>query len=120
MVYWGTPALKTALDVLEWPRVYRNRTEIQENRFKRMIDHGTLDINYGRKKIVGPDRHQQRKRTEMEASLETAQQRVNKKVEALQEQQAKVDVEDAPGTISYPEKASRHVPSDALLSRRVQ
>jgi hypothetical protein len=30
------------------------------------------------------------------------------------------DVEDAPGTISCPEKASRHVPSDALLSRRVQ
>jgi len=42
LVYWGTPALKTALDVLEWSRVYRNRTEIQENSFKRMIDHGVL------------------------------------------------------------------------------
>jgi len=97
LVYWGTPALKTALDVLEWPRVYRNRTEIQENSFKRMIDHGALDINYGRKKIVGPDRHQQRKRTEMETSLETAQQRVNKKVEALHEQQAKVEESESKG-----------------------
>jgi hypothetical protein len=97
LVYWGTPALKTALDVLEWPRVYRNRTEIQENSFKRMIHHGALDINYGRKKIVGPDRHQQRQRTEMEASLETAQQRLNKKVEALHEQQAKVAESESKG-----------------------
>jgi hypothetical protein len=97
LVYWGTPALKTALDVLKWPRVYRNRTEIQENSFKRMIDHGALDINYGRKKIVGPDRHQHRKRNEMAASLETAQQRVNKKVEALHEQQAKVEESESKG-----------------------
>ena len=97
LVYWGTPALKTALDVLEWSRVYRNRTEIQENSFKRMIDHGALDINYGRKKIVGPDRHQPRKRTEMAASLETAQQRLNKKVEALHEQQAKVAESESQG-----------------------
>jgi hypothetical protein len=62
-----------------------------------MIDHGALDINYGRKKIVGPDRHQQRKRTEMETSLETAQQRVNKKVEALHEQQAKVEESESKG-----------------------
>jgi hypothetical protein len=97
LVYWGTPALKAALDVIEWPRVYRNRTEIQENSFKRMIHHGALDINYGRKKIVGPDRHQQRKRNELEASLETAQQRVTKKVEALHEQHAKVEESQAKG-----------------------
>jgi len=97
LVYWGTPALKAALEVIEWPRVYRNRTEIQENSFKRMIDHGALDINYGRKKIIGPDRHQQRKRNEMEASLETTQQRVHKKVEALHEQQAKVEESQAKG-----------------------
>ncbi len=90
LVYWGTPKLTQALEVREWPRVYRERTEIQENSFKRMIDHGALDINYGRKKIVGPDRHQQRKRARLEASLETAQQRVAKKDSALHEQQAKV------------------------------
>lgn len=89
-VYWGTSALKATLDVLEWPRVYRELTEIQENGFKRMIAHGALDINYGRKKIVGPDRYQQRKLGALEASLQTAQQRVTKKVEALDGQRGKV------------------------------
>ena len=97
LVYWGTPKLKAALEVSEWPRVYRERTEIQENSFKRMIDHGALDINYGRKKVVGPDRHQQRKREQLEASVETAQQRVAKKVDALHEQQAKVEESKANG-----------------------
>ena len=71
-VYWGTPKLKAALEATAWPRVYRDRTEIQENGFKRMIDHGALETNYGRKKLVGPDRHQQRKREDLEASLATA------------------------------------------------
>jgi hypothetical protein len=90
-VYWGTPQLKATVEVSEWPHLYRERTEIQENSFKRMIDHGALETNYGRKKIVGPDRHQQRKRETLEASLETAQQRVGKKGEALQAHQAKVE-----------------------------
>jgi len=89
-VYWGTPKLKATVEVREWPQLYRERTERQENSFKRMIDHGALETNYGRKKIAGPDRHQQRKREDFEASLATAQQRVANKVEALQAQQAKV------------------------------
>ena len=89
-VSWGTPKLKATVEVREWPQLYRERTERQENSFKRMIDHGALETNYGRKKIVGPDRHQQRKREDLAASLETAQQRVANKVEALQAQQAKV------------------------------
>jgi hypothetical protein len=97
LVYWGTPALKAALDVMQWPQVYRERTEIQENSFKRMMAHGALDINYGRKKIVGPDRHQQRQRETLEASWQTAQQRVTKQVEALDEQQAKVQESEAKG-----------------------
>ena len=60
----------------------RAGVENPQHRFKDMINHGALDINYGRKKIVGPDRHQQRKREQLDASLETAQQRVDKKVEA--------------------------------------
>jgi hypothetical protein len=96
-VYWGTPKLKAALEATAWPRVYRDRTEIQENGFKRMSDHGALETNYGRKKLVGPDRHQQRKREDLEASLATAQQRVDKKVEALQEQQTKVAESKAKG-----------------------
>ena len=60
LVYWGTPKVKDTLEATAWPRVYRERNERQENSFKRMIDHGALNTNYGRKKIVGPDRHQQR------------------------------------------------------------
>jgi small-conductance mechanosensitive channel len=89
-VYWGTPPLKATVEMSQWPQLYRERTEIQENSFKRLIDPGARETNYGRKKIVGPDRQQQRKREDLEASLETAQQRVANKVEALQEQQAKV------------------------------
>ena len=60
VVYWGTPPLEKAVAPIEWPTLYRQRSELQENAFRRMIDHGALNINYGRKKQVGPDRHQQR------------------------------------------------------------
>ena len=53
LVYWGTPKVEATVEVTEWPRVYRERNEIQEHSFKRMIDHGALNTNYGRKKIVG-------------------------------------------------------------------
>jgi hypothetical protein len=67
-VSWGTPPLKATVEVSKWPQRYRERTEIQENSCKRMIDHGALETNYGRKKIVGPDRQQQRKREDLGAS----------------------------------------------------
>jgi hypothetical protein len=90
LVYWATPQVKDAIEVSEWPRVYRARNEIQENSFKRMIDHGALNTNYGRKKIVGPDRHQQRAREQLEQSLAAAQQRVAKKAEAVKAKQDQV------------------------------
>ncbi len=90
LVYWGTPQVADALETTEWPRVYRERNEIQEHSFKRMNDHGALKTNYGRKKVVGPDRHQQRKREKLDQSLEAAQQRVDKKAEALKAHQDKV------------------------------
>jgi len=40
LVYWGTSKVKDTLEPTQWPRVYRERNEIQENGFKRMIDHG--------------------------------------------------------------------------------
>jgi len=97
LVYWGTPKLKETLEALEWPRGYRERTEMQEQSFKRMIDHGALDTNDGRKKSVGPDRQQQRQRAHLEAALETAQQRVAKKVEALEVHRAKVAASQSTG-----------------------
>jgi hypothetical protein len=97
LVYWGTPQVESALESSAWPRVYRERTELQENSFKRMIDHGALNINYGRKKSVGPDRHHQRAEAKLQASLESAQARLEKKTEALKAQQDKVAESEAKG-----------------------
>jgi len=83
LVYWGTPKVEEALDVREWPRVYRERNAMQERSFQSMIAHGGLDINHGRKTIMAPDRHHQRKHAHLEASLETAHERVAKKAEAV-------------------------------------
>ena len=90
LVYWGTPKVKDVLEAKEWPRVYRERNERQEHRFKDMIDHGALNINYGRKQILGVDRHHQRKQAQLAQSLETAHKRVDKKAAALKVQQDKV------------------------------
>jgi len=97
VVYWGTPKMKDALEAQEWPQVYRERNEIQEHRFKDMIDHGALNINYGRKKILGADRHHQRKQAQLAQSLETAHKRVDKQAAALQAQQDKVAESAAQG-----------------------
>jgi len=77
--------------------VYRKRNEMQELSFKRMNDHGALKTNYGRKTMLGPDRHQQRKREKLEPSLETAQQRVDKQRAALKAQQDKVAESESKG-----------------------
>ena len=79
---WGTPKVQEALAPTAWPRVSRARTERQENRGQRLIDHGALARNYGRTKIVGPDRHPQRQRAPLDASLETAPPRVDTPGEA--------------------------------------
>jgi hypothetical protein len=97
LVYWATPKVKDALDATEWPKVYRDRNEIQENSFKRMIDHGALNTNYGRKKVIGPDRHQQRDRETLDTSLAVAHKRVNKKTAQVQAQQDKVAESEAKG-----------------------
>jgi hypothetical protein len=97
LVYWGTPKVKDLVEAVEWPRVYRERNERQENSFKRMIAHGALNTNYGRKMIVGPDRHQQRAREKLDQALEAAQTRVDKKAAAIKTQQAKVAESAAKG-----------------------
>jgi hypothetical protein len=97
LVYWGTPQGQEALETTEWPRVYRARNEMQELSFKRMNDHGALKTHYGRKTILGPDRHQQRKREKLEQSLEATHQRVDKKTAALKAQQDKVAESESKG-----------------------
>ena len=90
LVYWGTPKVTDVLEAAAWPQVYRERNERQEHSFKRMIDHGALNTNYGRKKLVGPDRHQQRQRAQLDQALVGAHKRVATKTEAVNVQQAKV------------------------------
>jgi hypothetical protein len=90
LVYWGTPRVKATVEPTAWPQVYRERSERQENSFKRMIDHGALNTNYGRKKIIGADRHQQRVRAHLDQALEAAQKRVDKQGKEVKTQQAKV------------------------------
>jgi hypothetical protein len=97
VVYWGTSKVKEMLDPVQWPAIYRDRVEIQENSFKRMIDHGALNVNYGIKKIVGPDRHQERAVQKLETQLEKRQEKVEKKEQVLQEQQEKVKESEEKG-----------------------
>jgi hypothetical protein len=109
LVYWGTPKVKEALEASAWPRVYRERNEIQEHSFKGMIDHGGLDINYGRKTILGPDRHHQRQQEQLAQSLETAHKRVDKKAEAVKAQQDKIAESESKGHGKRLAQRQRHV-----------
>src|SRR5712691_5851066 len=68
LVSWGTPRVEDVLETTAWPRVSRERNEMQAHSFKRMNDHGALKTNEGRKKVVGPDRHQQRAREQLAQS----------------------------------------------------
>src|SRR4029450_5310155 len=97
LVYSAAPKVEAILEVTEWPRVYRARNEVQEHSFKRMLDHGALNTNYGRKKIVTADRHQQRAREKLEQALATAQKRVDKKAEAIKATQNQVAVSESKG-----------------------
>jgi hypothetical protein len=97
LVYWGTPKVRQCLAPNAWPEVYRKRSELQENSFKRMIDHGALKINYGRKKIWGPDRHQQRRQAEVLGALDKANEKVAKQTDELEVQQQKVLDSEAKG-----------------------
>ena len=95
LVYWGNAKVKSELEAQTWPEVYRARTELQEHAFKRMIDHGALDINVGRKTVLGPDRHQQRAEAKVREALEGTRQRVAKRgieLEAKREQVAQSQV----------------------------
>ena len=96
-VYWGTPKVEARLEAIAWPQVYRERSELQEKSFKRMIDQGALNTNSGRKKIVGPDRHQQRAQEKLDKALTGLQQRVDKRAKQVKKPQGKVAESGAQG-----------------------
>ncbi|MBF0236281.1 MAG: hypothetical protein HQM12_01130 [SAR324 cluster bacterium] len=88
--YWGTAMVKATLPLRQWPEIYRQRTELQEHGFKRMIEHGALNINYGIKIILGVDRHQQRKIQELETRQGKLEQKIQRREEVVSQQQEKV------------------------------
>ena len=109
LAYWGTSKMKAMVDPLQWPVLYRQRTEIQEHRFKAMKAHGALDVNYGTKKIVGPDRHQQRARENLEEAQGNAHQKVGRKEELLTLQYEKVAESQEKGHTTRLEQRQRRL-----------
>ena len=97
LVYWGSPQVKAEAEAEAWPAIYRARTELQENAFKRMMDHGALNLKVGRKTILGPDRHPQRAEAKGKDALEAARRRVAKKGLELEAKCEQVAQSEAPG-----------------------
>lgn len=103
--FWGTPEICRRFSPMKWAELYSQRTEIQENSFKSMKDHGALDTNYGIKKITGPDRHQARAIEKADATLKGIQKRVEKKEEQIENQQNKIkDSENKEHNILLPKR----------------
>ncbi len=95
--YWGTAAVVEKAAYLDWPLLYSQRTEIQENNFRRMKYHGALDVNFGIKKIVSEDRHHQRKLDKIQVKLEKSEERLSKKKKKIEEQKSKVHESETKG-----------------------
>jgi hypothetical protein len=88
--YWGTSHVKKMADPAQWPAIYSQRTEVQENNFKRMIEHGALNVNFGIKKVESEDRHQQRKMKKLETASVSIGKKINKKKDNIELQVKKV------------------------------
>ena len=55
-----------------------------------MKSHGALETNYGIKKILGPDRHQQRANEELQSKLEKTEEKNQKQLEEIDAQKLKI------------------------------
>ena len=91
LVYWGTKLFVDKIKIKKWPSTYRARNDLQENKFKSMVAHGALNTNYGRKKIIGIDRHQERKLTSLATKLENNKDKKIKKSAAVERKQSQVN-----------------------------
>jgi hypothetical protein len=90
IVYWGTPLLVMSLPAKELVKLYRSRTEIQENSFKDMIAHGGLNVNFGRKSIPVPDRTHQRKVDKLDEKIKQQQEKLEKARQDIVERERKL------------------------------
>ena len=91
LAYWGTSRFKEKIKEQDWPKLYSNRNEVQENGFKRMIANCALNTNYGIKKIEGPDRHQERRKEKLKEKREKASVRWEKIKGEIEQQKEKVE-----------------------------
>jgi hypothetical protein len=89
--------VQEVIEPIGWPTLYRQRTELQENRFKGMKDQGALDVNFGTKKIVVTDRHQQRAKAALAEDVAKALHQGVKRAEWVQAQQGKVEESEQKG-----------------------
>jgi len=97
LAYWGPSKVRERFDPLEWPQLYRQRSEIQENSFRRMMAHGARHVTSGAKTVLGPDRHQQRAKTQLTAHVEAVEKNLEKKEQLVSAQQEKVTESVAQG-----------------------
>ena len=97
LVYWGNKTFKESLSPLKWPETYCARTEVQENSFKRMIAHGKLKVNFGTKRIMVPDRHQERKRKKLQKKIESREKKLKRKKELIEKQTQKINKSEEKG-----------------------
>jgi len=88
--FWGTPRAKELAEPSQWPSLYSRRAEVQENSFKRMIEHGALNVNFGIKKVESEDRHQERRRSELKKRSKAVAEKIDGKSEAVGLQAEKV------------------------------
>jgi hypothetical protein len=95
--FWGTSEVCKRFSYLQWPDLYTRRTELQENSFKRMIEHGALNINFGTKKIMGQDRHQARAVKVIDDQLQGLEVKIEKKEIHVKEQEDKVRESEVKG-----------------------
>ena len=88
--FWATPCAKKMAKPIDWPEIYRRRTEVQENSFKRMKEHGAFDVNFGTKTIFSEDRRQARKKETLEKSSAAIRGKIEKKESGIALQEGKV------------------------------
>lgn len=118
LVYTGTKVVKEHFRHEEWPGLYRERTEKQENSFKRMHGHGALDINYGTKSDMGPDRHEQRKRAELETKLQRKDAQLEKTKGEIEEWKEKVRESEERGHTKRLASRKKHLKEQRSQGRK--
>ena len=95
--YWGTTYMEKIAKPIDWPKIYSRRTEVQENSFKRMKDHGALAVNFGTKKIETEDRHHRNKLKKIEDGSTLILKKIESKEAKLEEQERKVEESKSKG-----------------------